>query len=270
MTEFRWRRATRGYEWIPNDEEADEFGGEPSLRSVLEPIEFAFTEYSPFEVPELFQLFAHLDPTPEATLKFANEYGHLGTHFSETEEELEPGDDIETPQQRRGWEREVYLDRITWDSFQHWKRGIERMKEGVEYWGKIEAQTESSEVRQELLALINEELARHKVEVRIGLSSQLPSGFRMSYVPRNLLGAMWVQFAQSLADNTGFRMCKACDKWFPIGPDTNRTSRFYCSEACKSKAYRRRKYQAQRMTKAGKSIEEIADALDVKVKQVEK
>lgn len=64
---------------------------------------------------------------------------------------------------------------------------------------------------------------------------------RLHLVPKSLLGALWVQFALAINGDKEYRECGHCSTWFELSPGTARTSRFYCSDACKMKAYRERK-----------------------------
>jgi hypothetical protein len=56
-------------------------------------------------------------------------------------------------------------------------------------------------------------------------------------VPRTLLGVLWLQFAQAIASNTTFRDCKVCGRAFDVSSPGHRTTRIYCSDACKNQAY---------------------------------
>jgi hypothetical protein len=62
-------------------------------------------------------------------------------------------------------------------------------------------------------------------------------------VPENLLAAMWLQFAQAIAGNRTYRACKECGRWFEISVEGDgfRINRLFCSDACKSRDYRRGK-----------------------------
>jgi hypothetical protein len=59
--------------------------------------------------------------------------------------------------------------------------------------------------------------------------------------PKNLLGALWLQFAQAVSGNKVFRECDECSTWFEVSKAAFRINRMYCSGACKAKAYRRRR-----------------------------
>ena len=65
-------------------------------------------------------------------------------------------------------------------------------------------------------------------------------------VPRSLLGAMWLQFAQTLDGSRFHKPCKECSKWFEVSTEKTgkRTNREFCSDTCKSTNYRRRKAEA--------------------------
>ncbi|WP_374712146.1 hypothetical protein [Symbiobacterium terraclitae] len=56
-----------------------------------------------------------------------------------------------------------------------------------------------------------------------------------------LLGALWLQFAQGVEGFKEYRQCGECGTWYELTPDKNRTNKLYCSNACKQKAYRRRR-----------------------------
>jgi hypothetical protein len=64
-------------------------------------------------------------------------------------------------------------------------------------------------------------------------------------VPHNLLGALWLQFAEAVNGDKKYRRCEECGKWFELSPDLNRTNRKYCSGACRSKTYRRKKEEEE-------------------------
>jgi hypothetical protein len=60
-------------------------------------------------------------------------------------------------------------------------------------------------------------------------------------VPKNLLGAIWLQFAIAVETKTDFRSCAECQKWFEVTPGTGRKDKQFCSTACRVKNYRERK-----------------------------
>lgn len=58
--------------------------------------------------------------------------------------------------------------------------------------------------------------------------------------PSNLLGAMWLQLAESISTGKNYQKCNTCDNWFEFGTETHRKTRLYCSDACRKLAYKRR------------------------------
>ena len=88
-----------------------------------------------------------------------------------------------------------------------------------------------------------------------------PDGrYQLVTVPHNLLGALWFQFASSISGNKSYRGCEVCGRAMEMSPDVNRADRRYCSDACRSRALRRRQKQATDMRAAGKKLREIAKA----------
>lgn len=81
---------------------------------------------------------------------------------------------------------------------------------------------------------------------------------RLVFAPTNLLTALWLQFAQSVHGDTEYHSCQQCGKWFEVDSTAVRTSRVYCSSACRSKAYRHRKGEARNLAQQGIGVEEIA------------
>jgi len=79
---------------------------------------------------------------------------------------------------------------------------------------------------------------------------------------------MWLQLARVVSGNKEFRQCAQCDRSFEVSPDVTRKSRIYCSERCRSQAYRSRKATAHEMRAAGKSVQQIADKLKSDVETV--
>ncbi len=88
-------------------------------------------------------------------------------------------------------------------------------------------------------------------------------------VPKNLMGAMWLQFARGIDGNKDYRRCRACGKWFEISLEANRPTRFFCKDGCRYKVYRERITAAQQLHFEGVSIQEIAGRLDTHTATVE-
>jgi hypothetical protein len=81
-------------------------------------------------------------------------------------------------------------------------------------------------------------------------------------VAPTLLSAVWLQFADAVSNDRTYSRCRECGKWFEVAPEVARTHRRFCSNACRSKAYRERQDRARRMHMEKKTFEEIAAELD--------
>jgi hypothetical protein len=94
---------------------------------------------------------------------------------------------------------------------------------------------------------------------------------RFRLVANHLAGALWMQLARYVDGDKDYVQCIVCDKWLEISLDEIgfRTSRLYCSDACRSKAYRARQWQAHRLAHEGKTLAEIAHALETSTETVQ-
>ena len=81
-------------------------------------------------------------------------------------------------------------------------------------------------------------------------------------VPGGLIGALWLQFARAVERDSPFRQCAECGIWFELARGTARTDKLYCSTPCRTKAYRKRQAEAVRLHGEGRSLEDIARALE--------
>ncbi len=80
-------------------------------------------------------------------------------------------------------------------------------------------------------------------------------------VPLTLIGGMWLQFAQAVAENKDYARCRECGGWFEVSLPGARRTRVYCSDGCKVKAYQGRKDRAVRLKAEGWKVKEIAEEL---------
>jgi hypothetical protein len=96
-------------------------------------------------------------------------------------------------------------------------------------------------------------------------------------VPRDLIGSIWLQFAEAVSGNKEFERCEVCGTWFEKSgrgrsrKDTDRkgrSDRQYCSARCKQEAYRQRKATALELHAQGKTAREIAQQVGTTAKTV--
>jgi hypothetical protein len=97
-----------------------------------------------------------------------------------------------------------------------------------------------------------------------------PKNLGLYFVPTNLLGVMWLQFAEAIVGTRSFRQCSACKTWIVISraEEGSRSSRFTCSTACRMRLYYRRQTEARRLFGKGIPVTEIARRLSAKPEKV--
>jgi hypothetical protein len=114
--------------------------------------------------------------------------------------------------------------------------------------------------------LVNQHL-RTRVSPRL-LWDEHETRLRLHLVPEGLVGALWLQFASAIENDREFRRCAECNIWFELAPGTARSDKLYCSNACRTKAYRRRRADALRLNAEGHPIEQIAEQIHADVESV--
>jgi hypothetical protein len=139
------------------------------------------------------------------------------------------------------------------------------MKRCVHLWDKAER---AGDVLGQILATVNDRLSGNRCRVGFVQDPRRPSVYTVEVAPTNLLAALWWQLGRAVSEHKTFGSCAACGKPFEVAPPVNRKSRHYCSDACRSRAYRSRKEKARRLAGKGRSVKEIAHDLDSTVATV--
>ncbi len=148
----------------------------------------------------LFRQFALLDPTPEAAISFANEFGFL------------------VENQNRSDKEPIGL----------WLDWIGRMKVLVtaidekryeDFWEGFNEPHYDDE------PLFAARIEPHEV---------VPKKSNFKLVPQSLLAAMWFQLGNYATKGAALKQCEFCPRWFPVGPGTGRKpSKRFCSTRCR-------------------------------------
>src|SRR5262249_22046787 len=79
-------------------------------------------------------------------------------------------------------------------------------------------------------------------------------------LPRNLLGAIYLQFAHAIQGGRQSRRCQQCNTWFELA--RGRTDRSYCSNACRTRTHRERQQRAREMHAKRIPLPKIARELE--------
>ena len=236
VQEFEWLIVIDGYEWstaIPPD-------GQPGItlkaeylsadRKTLQRAGFPPADFYEGPVhPALFVDFANTSWSRDGIEKFTYSYGLLG------------------------------ISDIWAESQADWRNEIQRMKQAVSL---VRSNVTANEDRAAEIA--NKELDSH-TDFRL-VRDPNTNSMRPRCIPRNLLGAMWLQFAMTVFyEDAHFRNCRVCGKtmllakWLPGG----RTGQsMYCNQRCNQKAKRMRA-KGHKMLINGASRRKVAEELGV-------
>ena len=99
------------------------------------------------------------------------------------------------------------------------------------------------------------------------------TGLRLTYIPKNLLGAIWMQLALALGHDKRYPHCTYCKRPFEISLDKQtgqRADSIFCSDRCKSADYRARRRKAQELSAKSIPPSAIAKKLRTTVPTVKK
>jgi len=249
-----------GYEWLKDDD--------GRLRLVPARIPgLGSSVREPY--PGLFRDFAQLRTTSDAIRDFANQYGDLFSRYSLEQTAARKDGTIATGASLGTWAKEIG-DMQTlvelWDQIQYCqtsaiKKIIRWTNKSVGYVVKTPRRTSSVTLahadipgsgfsrfeRKDVLlpakcALqmeINKRIAEHPTVPRLSWTPDTPNrNQRLVFTPPNLLGAMWLQFAQAVTGEFELYACEWCGNFFQRGPGGRRADATTCSDACRQQKSR--------------------------------
>ena len=78
-----------------------------------------------------------------------------------------------------------------------------------------------------------------RTDLGLGLSAE--KGLSSTLMPKGLIGALWQQASLSIDGHVDFLKCRECSDWFGISAEEARPDKRFCSNACRMRAYRKRK-----------------------------
>jgi transposase len=279
-----------GYKW----------SADKDLGLLLEPAGTNRRSYNPADVPGLFLEFAEVPLEPEAFQAFADRYGLLGLSGEGRDLLPDWINRVRwmhaLVQHWKRWSQAGLTDVVRWRVSEESglavycvqpRDGRESASEAVQAVLVDEALRSpgpsprevliaSSTFRPEtlqrfrpgelagpalqyLIDQLNEQLTQHVIFGLEHVAGEPPASFGCR--PKNLWGALCLQFSQVVAGVMTLRVCPVCGRRFDVSAEGVRTSRVFCSEACKSRDYRQRKERTQVLHEAGKSVDEIASEL---------
>jgi hypothetical protein len=299
---FDWPVAVNGYRW--EKEPCFRDNQIPVGRSVLAPRDFGgqVRNYNPLRVPQLFRIFAESGFGEGDALTFVNQYGLLGTDrwtLSDRSHGIEPvhcellGDWIEEVLAMRAAVR--VWDTLDSEDTKSLAKLIVQVKDvspsvgslrGLDNWllmflpqehkepVRLSAENASDRISAAwafICLLTNVRLRRYcspllgRRTLKSDASSIVPK-----VTPKNLLGAMWWQFARVVCGESHYRKCKACPKYFEVspGPHGFPENREFCTDACRTRDNRRKVREAKELKASGKTVPQIARHFDTEPRTI--
>lgn len=203
----------------PQWEDEDGAALEPLPYLVVNPTGNRNVQYFPLQMGcSLFQEFAETRKTPEDVKRFADKYGLLRN------------------------------DGLGPETVEFWYRQIDRMRKAVKVWQKDRDKDLSRFVTRFSFHLthgghrffFDEQDELIPASIFLGKTED-PTRPRLRIEPKDLLAAMWLELALAVEGNSNYRPCDVCPTWFEVAPGSGREDKTYCSDACRMRAYRKRK-----------------------------
>ena len=205
--------------------------------------------------PGLFRRFAQLEPTPEAVLSFASEYGLLlqeglpiGIALTSVQNEhishvLFDASHERPFSEQYGAFAGYYAGAA--EALRFWYAEVDAMREAVGLWDT--SKTGDEDARVDLGIVLNEKIERN-VQTRMRYAEG--RSLELAVSPDCLRDALWLQLAVAVDGRKAFRKCAnpACGNWFEIGKFGSRADRKFCSEACKQAVYDEKQRQKKRQS----------------------
>ena len=186
--------------------------------------------YSLFEYHTgLFRAFAELD-SPEVILSFANQFGPLGADASISIVDVVP----EEP-----WK--MGLDLFWAEPLAVWLNEVTAMSEAIALWDALHehgagAHADSSQAAE--LGILMASGIEDRIDIGLSIDDD---GFHTVLHPKGLIGALWLQLHLAVEGDVDFHRCAECRTWFEVSAARGRPDKLYCSDACRMRAYRKRK-----------------------------
>ena len=202
---FEWTLDDKGYEIVERKTEQPKSGarvGQPEGIYIAR-LGGELRLQQPLQFQEsLFLYFANLNGSPKQCVEFANRFGYLWPEIPS-----HPGESLIL------WQSEI---KKMHSAVKTWRDNPRDLFEG----GRIEIRVASLEAV---------------------LMPTPPDGRpAVRYRPRSLLGAMWLEFAQTLGENINVGECQFCGEWFGI----QRSGARFCGDKCRISFHNDKKRRA--------------------------
>jgi hypothetical protein len=247
LDEFVWSVPVEGFRWVAAraDSKRERWLTDGQPVSLLRRQERTYRPLK--EQTGLFLMFAKMEPTEEGVLKFANRFGSLLGQTTHAKQ-VTLREDTAAP--ASSWAEPLDL----------WQRESRDMRAATEVWAAICDNDRAGLERVLKASLLSDEAARNApvegpswlwvtVNLRLAIHATLElrgdstvPEVKLCTSPKNLLGALWLQFSLAVEGRKEFRDCVHCGEPFEVSRDGSgkRTDARFCRPVCRVNHYRGR------------------------------
>jgi hypothetical protein len=123
-----------------------------------------------------------------------------------------------------------------------WSIYIGSMRRHVELWEMSKKTGDFSKIIRAVQRTSGREAPRGVTEVDLLLKEDPSSASaKLCIRPSSLNDALWAELLLAIDGKQNLRGCVQCRKWFTLEAGRGRSDKEYCSDACRMRAYRKRK-----------------------------
>jgi hypothetical protein len=189
-------------------------------------------------IPDLYLRFASEQPRPRTILDYANRFGLL--RHNESNVTIRRNNAIAL-ERAFDWELTAssskFLD-LQAEPASKWLREFELARCRLEAWSDLKERGDPEQMRDFLTFDGNLVGAKLFFGANLDASTGV---MRSEMIASSLADMIRTQFILSITSNVVHRQCGECPTWFSVNPGSGRPEKEFCSNACRMRAYRRRR-----------------------------
>jgi len=122
---------------------------------------------------------------------------------------------------------------ITYPFFNIDKRDLDLGQVKIPHMGKTPPKNRIEAIYNFICVLLNQQL-KNAMSIQTTLNSR-NNGVEMTAQPKDLLSALWLQFAHYVSRNLEFKQCADCSNFFEVKSKKRRFAKIYCSDRCRTR-----------------------------------
>jgi hypothetical protein len=176
--------------------------------------------------PSAFIEFAQTPLTPDGVKAFADRYGPLKSQHTELQQ----------------------ISHFWGHVIEGWYGEIRDLRKAVALWDKTKTTGNFGQIIRLVEQGGESDFFESQLQSEVGIvvsvllkKDPLGASPRLCIRPSHLRDALWVQLAHAIDGSQSLATCVECKAWFTIPAGRGRSDKQYCSDACRMRAYRKRK-----------------------------